>query len=177
MTQARTFPADPQSVAAARRFVVEVLSGSPPELLDAVKLMVSELATNVVGHVQTSFELTLDRTAAEIRVEVADHGGGTPVIRAAGPDDARGRGLQIVDGLADRWGVDYDRPAGKVVWFTLALPAEDVLSDQARSGERTSDRSPVLADQGDSHQPSAPAAGNRGVARWARLRPLTTIWT
>lgn len=132
MTQARSFPGDPQSVGAARRFVVEVLSGSRPELLDAVKLMVSELATNVVGHVQTSFELTLSRTAEEIRVEVADYGGGTPVIRSAGPDDERGRGLQIVDGLADRWGVDYDRPAGKIVWFTLALPAAETLSDQAR---------------------------------------------
>jgi anti-sigma regulatory factor (Ser/Thr protein kinase) len=174
MTQARTFSADPQSVAAARRFVVEVLSGSPPELLDAVKLMVSELATNVVGHVQTSFELTLIRTAQEVRVEVADHGGGTPVIRAAGPDDPRGRGLRIVEGLADRWGVDYDRPAGKIVWFTVALPAADVVSDQARSGERTSHRSPVLADQGDSHQPPPSAAGHRGIARRARLRPLTT---
>jgi anti-sigma regulatory factor (Ser/Thr protein kinase) len=123
VTLTRTFPADPRSVSAARRFVTEVLSGSPPELLDAVELMVSELATNAVGHVQTSFELTLRRTAQEIRVEVRDHGAGTPAIRAPGPDDPRGRGLRIVDGLADRWGVDYQPPAGKIVWFTLAVPA------------------------------------------------------
>jgi anti-sigma regulatory factor (Ser/Thr protein kinase) len=151
MTQARTFPADPRSVSAARRFVTEVLSGSPPELLDAVELMVSELATNAVGHVQTSFELTLGRTAQEIRVEVRDHGGGTPAIRTPGPDDARGRGLRIVDGLADRWGVDYDQRAGKTVWFALTVPeAADTGTEQTRSSsdEKASGLSSGLARRG-----------------------------
>jgi len=149
MTRARAFPADPQSVSAARRFVTEVLSDSPPELLDAVELMVSELATNAVDHVQTGFELTLSRAAREIRVEVRDHGGGTPAIRAPGPDDPRGRGLRIVDGLADRWGVDHDPPAGKIIWFTLALPdAADTVTEHARSGEPTPHPSSGRAQRG-----------------------------
>jgi hypothetical protein len=81
--------------------------------------MVSELATNCIRHVKTGFQLTIRRTRREIRVEVTDHGGGTPAMRSPGPDDPTGRGLRIVDMLSERWGVDHERRGGKTVWFTL----------------------------------------------------------
>ena len=74
--------------------------------------MVSELATNGIRHGQTSFDLVIELTADEIRVEVTDHGGGTPTMRFPGPDEPTGRGLQIVDMLSERWGVESrGRPA------------------------------------------------------------------
>lgn len=49
----------------------------------------------------------------DLKVEVHDSGGGVPVLRE--PSDESGRGLLLVDALADRWGVG-ERDPGKVVW-------------------------------------------------------------
>ncbi len=94
-----------------------------PDVRQSVELMVSELATNVVRHGQTSFSLMIEHTADAIRVEVSDHGGGTPAMRFPGPDEPTGRGLQIVDMLAERWGVERETAAGKTVWFTVSAAA------------------------------------------------------
>jgi anti-sigma regulatory factor (Ser/Thr protein kinase) len=122
MTRTQTFPADRQSVPAARRFATQALATIAPELRQSVELMVSELATNCIRHVRTSFRLTVHRTPDEIRVEVTDHGAGTPRMRSPGPDDPTGRGLRIVDALSEQWGVEPEVPSGKTVWFTLAAP-------------------------------------------------------
>lgn len=130
----RTFPAIPQSVHAARRFAIDALAGAPVGMLEAVELMVSELATNCIRHEQMSFYVTITRSGGEIRVEVTDSGSGKPTLRSPGPDDPSGRGLQIVDMLSQDWGVEPEVPAGKTVWFSLAgdhagaaEPAEDKL--------------------------------------------------
>lgn len=122
MSPRRSFPADPKSVSAARRFVSEALLDRAPEAREAAELMVSELATNCVRHVKSSFALTIEKLPEQVRVEVADHGGGNPTMRSPGPDEPTGRGLRIVDMLSVRWGVEHDRPAGKTVWFTLLAP-------------------------------------------------------
>jgi anti-sigma regulatory factor (Ser/Thr protein kinase) len=122
MSPRRAFPADPKSVSAARRFVSEALFDRAPEAREAAELMVSELATNCVRHVKTSFDLTIEKLPEQVRVEVADRGGGTPTMRSPGPDEPTGRGLRIVDMLSVRWGVEHDRPTGKTVWFTLLAP-------------------------------------------------------
>jgi anti-sigma regulatory factor (Ser/Thr protein kinase) len=118
--QTQTFPAEAQSVPAARRFATRLLAGSGPDVLQAAELMVSELATNSVRHGNTRFDLTIERTSNEIRVEVTDQGGGTPALRSPGPDEPTGRGLRIVDMLSDQWGVER-RVGGKTVWFMLAV--------------------------------------------------------
>lgn len=123
MTHARSFPAVPPSIPAARTFATEALRATAPDALEAIQLMVSELATNAIRHVMSSFDLTIHDAPHEIRVEVTDYGGGTPVKRAAGPEALSGRGLQIVDLLATRWGVTAEPDAGKTVWFELALPS------------------------------------------------------
>jgi anti-sigma regulatory factor (Ser/Thr protein kinase) len=116
--ETQTFPPEAPSVPAARRFATRLLAVSEPEVLQAAELMVSELATNCVRHGNTRFDLTIERTSTEIRVEVTDHGGGTPVVRSPRPDEPTGRGLKIVDMLSDQWGVEQ-RVRGKTVWFTL----------------------------------------------------------
>jgi anti-sigma regulatory factor (Ser/Thr protein kinase) len=105
-------------VPAARRFVRDVLREQSRELLDAVELMASELATNCIHHAQTCFELKIDDAQSQIRVEVRDSGQGRPVPRSPAPTDRTGRGLRIVEAMAEAWGVEPSS-SGKTVWFTV----------------------------------------------------------
>ena len=125
MTSSRTFPHEVQSVPAARRFATSVLHGASAEILEAVELMVSELATNCIRHTNSGFDLTIIRHGMDIRVEATDHAGGTPTMRSPEPTDPSGRGLKIIDMLSARWGVRAQPAKGKTVWFTIsdATPA------------------------------------------------------
>jgi hypothetical protein len=141
----RTFPAVPQSVHAARRFATDTLRGSAAATLEAVELMVSELATNCIRHERTSFHITILGSTREVRIEVTDSGTGTPTMRSPGPDEPSGRGLQIVDMLSERWGVLPEQPSGKTVWFTVpatsgAQAASEGMGSRRRIG---ADVSPV----------------------------------
>ena len=121
----RRFPPEASSVGAAREFVRERLAAHGGDV-EAVVLMVSELATNAIEHGRTDFDLTLrlPRQGSGVRVEVHDSAPGYPIPQHPTIDDTRGRGLQILQGLAQSWGVDIerDRP-GKTVWFCSSLPA------------------------------------------------------
>lgn len=122
MNVERVLPAVPESVALARRFVVESLPTVPSERLDELALMVSELATNCVLHGGHEFHLRVKRVRKQVRVEVTDAGGGVPRMRRAATTEPHGRGLFIVDRLSDRWGVSPPSGrAGKTVWFTLTI--------------------------------------------------------
>ncbi|HET9719525.1 MAG TPA: ATP-binding protein [Solirubrobacteraceae bacterium] len=122
MKLTRRFPAEAESVANARRFAAGLVTDGPPELRETIELMVSELATNCVRHVNASFEVSIEHDGDSYHVEVRDEGGGRPAMRSPSPEDVSGRGLRIVDLLAARWGVRYDADAGKTVWFTLTAP-------------------------------------------------------
>ena len=113
MRDTRTFPHEPQSVPAARRFATGVLRGASTETLEAVELMVSELATNCIRHTDSGFDLTIIRSGSEIRVEATDHAGGTPIMRSPKPTEPSGRGLKIVDMLSAGWGVDLGPDVGQ----------------------------------------------------------------
>ena len=136
MKLSRTFPAEPESVGNARRFAAGLVTDGPPELRETIELMVSELATNCVRHVNASFEVSIERDGDSYHVEVRDEGGGRPAMRSPSPEDVSGRGLRIVDLLAARWGVRYDANAGKTVWFTLTAPA-DTSGRQFRARKAT----------------------------------------
>ncbi|MEV8558122.1 ATP-binding protein [Streptomyces sp. NPDC051917] len=56
--------------------------------------------------------------AVTVRVEVADSSSRAPVPRCAGGDATGGRGLALVDCLADRWGWSPEG-AGKSIWCEL----------------------------------------------------------
>jgi anti-sigma regulatory factor (Ser/Thr protein kinase) len=146
MRRMRTFPAIPQSVHAARRFATDALSGSSASVLEAVELMVSELATNCIRHERTSFHITILGSTQEVRVEVTDSGSGTPTMRSPGPDEPSGRGLQIVDMLSDSWGVEPEDPSGKTVWFTMpAATAMAPASEESGSRRRISEDARAFA--------------------------------
>ena len=125
MRDTRTFPHEPHSVPAARRFATGVLRGASTETLEAVELMVSELATNCIRHTDSGFDLTIIRSGSEIRVEATDQAGGTPTMRSPKPTEPSGRGLKIIDMLSAGWGVDLGPDSGKTVWFTISDSAAE----------------------------------------------------
>lgn len=115
-------PAHPDSVARARRAVAGLGDRIPPDRLEDVRLLVSEIVTNAIRHsgIAGGQRISL-RIAAErgtVRVEVRDQGRGFAVRRIApDPTRASGWGLYLVAELADRWGVDDGRET--CVWFEL----------------------------------------------------------
>jgi serine/threonine-protein kinase RsbW len=87
--------------------------------LEAIELMVSELATNCIRHTDSGFELTITRAGGDIRVAATDEAGGKPEMRSPKPTDPSGRGLKIIDMLSAEWGVEQRAATGKTVWFTV----------------------------------------------------------
>jgi anti-sigma regulatory factor (Ser/Thr protein kinase) len=115
-----------QSVREARRFVSECAEQLGLERMADVQLIVSELANNAILHSGSSFDVTVERLDDDaVRVEVRDFGPGTPRLINRGTEADNGRGLQIVDLLADTWGV-ATRPGGigKSAWFIVAGPSK-----------------------------------------------------
>ena len=113
-------PAEPASAAAARR-AVEGGLGLEGEVLDTVKLLVSELVTNSVRHAglpaTAAIELRVRADAGQVRVEVTDAGRGFDPLERPEPSEDGGWGLRLVESLADRWGVER-APAARV-WCEL----------------------------------------------------------
>ncbi|MFI6276662.1 ATP-binding protein [Streptomyces sp. NPDC050988] len=89
------------------------------ELTDAVELGVTELLANVVRHVpDRRCEFLLLRQVAGVRVEVMDGCPRLPSIPAELSLEAEGgRGLVLLDAVADKWGVEPAVAGGKTVWF------------------------------------------------------------
>lgn len=113
-------PPEPGSVPAARAFARRALHGlGVPHTEDEVTLLVSELATNVVLHAGTPVRLSLARHDGVLRVEVADDSPAPPRLQEPDPLRPGGRGILLVEHMAQRWGVDADG-RGKTIWFELA---------------------------------------------------------
>ena len=114
------------SISAARHVVLELLSvwGTPQDRDDAA-LLVTELVANVVDHVGGEECLTLELTSSEGRLRIAVRDGSSvrPVVHELSRDRPRGRGLLMVQEIADRWGSEDDQ-GGKRVWFELG-PGRD----------------------------------------------------
>ncbi|MFF4407745.1 ATP-binding protein [Streptomyces sp. NPDC001262] len=120
-----SFPASPRSVAAARRFAGRLLAEwGLHDLADDTALLLSELVTNAVVHGcggTGDIELSLGRTPAHLLARVTDPGGRAPLCRQAAEDSENGRGMWLVEQLADGWG-HHPSGTGTTVWFTLPLP-------------------------------------------------------
>ncbi|GGS89692.1 ATP-binding protein [Planobispora rosea] len=112
--------AAPASVREARSLVRRELPGwGAEDLVDDCVLIVSELVTNAVRHGGAACVLRLGGDGVQVYGELFDPGRGAPRMREAGMDATGGRGLQIVDALADDWGVSWPESGGKIVWFVL----------------------------------------------------------
>ncbi len=114
-----------RSVPLARHVTLDVLQGwDARHDLDDAALLVSELVSNVVDHVEGEAVLTLELALADdwLRISVADGSAVRPVVRELGEERPRGRGLQLLQAIADRWGAE-DHEGGKRVWFELRPPS------------------------------------------------------
>ncbi|MEU7136272.1 ATP-binding protein [Streptomyces sp. NPDC046261] len=125
--RAVSLPAAPPSVAAARRFSERLLAEwGLGELTADATLLLSELVTNAIVHVPEGagdVELVISRTPDHLLAQVSDAGGCLPLCAEAGPDSENGRGMWLVEQIADRWGHHASGTGtGKTVWFALSLP-------------------------------------------------------
>jgi anti-sigma regulatory factor (Ser/Thr protein kinase) len=123
MKKSRAFPKDATSVAAARRFVAEVLPDLPTEAGETVILLVSELVTNAIVHAESEVKVTVAYRirSALVRVEVNDGSRTRPIELRPSSTTPHGRGVQLVGALSDEWGVRQARGrSGKTVWFELS---------------------------------------------------------
>ncbi|MFC7817727.1 MULTISPECIES: ATP-binding protein [unclassified Streptomyces] len=136
---------DPSEVGRARRWARSRLAGSGIQadepLAETLVLLVSELVTNAVVHTGRSAVLRLvlpgavteGAGEATVRLEVDDASDRAPVPRCVDGDQTGGRGLALVDGLADRWGWSREG-TGKRIWCELDRCAgpEDTASVRGR---------------------------------------------
>jgi serine/threonine-protein kinase RsbW len=103
-------PFAPSSVSVARQrlksWMLEV--GESPESVEDARIIISELVANAVRHARPladgNLQVTWNREGEEIQVSVTDGGATTrPRNVHAAPTALAGRGIAIVDALAQRW--------------------------------------------------------------------------
>ncbi|MFG2652833.1 SpoIIE family protein phosphatase [Streptomyces sp. NPDC048436] len=115
--------AEPERIAGARRHVRDLLHDwADADQVDSAVLMVSEMITNVLVHTDGDAllvaEVIGEPGARRLRAEVADGSDDLPHKRHPGELASSGRGLVLMELLADEWGVD-PRGEGKCIWFEL----------------------------------------------------------
>ncbi|MER5517611.1 ATP-binding protein [Streptomyces sp. NPDC002763] len=133
--------------------------------LDPAALIVAELANNAATHGRVpgrNFRLLLYVVGDTLRIEVTDTRGDrlphpqAPTI----PTAEAGRGLLLVDALADRWGVTQDRPPRKTVWAELTFPVpESPKPNPPRSGPTCAPYAPPTGEKAPHQAPPLPPAG------------------
>ncbi|MGW4892315.1 ATP-binding protein [Kitasatospora sp. NPDC004240] len=120
----------------ARGFLRAYLAGleTGEQYADVGELLLGELFANAVRHAKSPADRLVELRFAvaggqRLRIEVHDAGGGLPSLREVSEEDEGGRGLFLVNELAERWGCTA-RPGGigKVVWALIA-PAHGAQSE------------------------------------------------
>ncbi len=140
--------ADPAEVGRARRWARSRLAvcgiGADEPLAETLVLLISELVTNAVVHTGCPAVLRMllpdvPAPSGTVRVEVADSSSRAPQPRDADGGDTNGRGLALVDGLADRWGWQEESTGGKRIWCEVdrgvsGLPVGEALLPAPSAG-------------------------------------------
>jgi len=120
-----------------RRFLAHtlVLCDSAVDEGDA-SLVLSELVTNAVEHGETgTVRVALHVGSTSLRIEVVDSSEDEPrLLESAVALAEEGRGLRIVDGVAEDWGWSPADGDQKVVWAVLGAPSPSLVDTFTRSG-------------------------------------------
>jgi anti-sigma regulatory factor (Ser/Thr protein kinase) len=114
-------PGRVSQVAAARTIVGAIVTAwGLAERVDDAKFVASELLTNAIDHApgQETYELELEQRDRRLRVSLADGSSIRPVVAQLDHDRPRGRGIRLIEALAQSWGSD-DHRGGKRVWVEL----------------------------------------------------------
>ncbi|MDX3757825.1 SpoIIE family protein phosphatase [Streptomyces mirabilis] len=118
-------PGDPEALTEARHMIrAAVRAWGGGERADEVELVADELITNALMHTEGAAIVTLrvlSGPGRRLRAEVEDSSSALPRRREAGVSGVSGRGLLLVDRLADVWGVEA-RGGGKCVWCEFLVP-------------------------------------------------------
>ena len=118
-----TLPLTPTAALQARHEIrAQLVSWYLAEHADTVELIVTELVTNAMQHGEPrgTVAVALAADAQRIRVSVIDASALRPVARQVEADETSGRGMRIVEALADRWGVDDLAGGRKEVWVEVS---------------------------------------------------------
>jgi len=115
-------PEGPHAVAAARRGIDPLESQVGQQMMQDMRLLVSELVTNSVRHSghngSTAVELEVSVTATRVLVRVTDSGPGFETSPRGPEDDpGSGWGLFLVEQISDRWGIEAN--GATQVWFEI----------------------------------------------------------
>jgi PAS domain S-box-containing protein len=131
-----SLPSNPHAPARVRRAIEKLAGSLPGDVMEQLKLLATELVTNSCRHAAAKGDpigvvLAVDDHA--VRLAVTDTGPGfeVPDGGPAHDDDESGRGLFIVDALADRWGVDSE--GGSRVWLEMGLGTAEAAATPPRS--------------------------------------------
>ena len=118
------FEATPISASRARTFVSgHLVEHRLQYLIDPVRLVASELATNAMVHANTAFSVTLAALGETVLLTVRDDSRSALVRRVAHAMDESGRGLEIVNVVSLDWGINEDAAGSKAVWASFAIRA------------------------------------------------------
>ncbi|MFJ9180276.1 ATP-binding protein [Streptomyces sp. NPDC102360] len=116
------FAAEPEELAGLRRIVrLHLMHWGLHDLVDSAQLCVTEMVSNVITHVGigTPTELSLLMNGAFLRIEVQDPDlRALPTLLLAAGDSESGRGVRMLDAVANRWGV-LIKAERKVMWCEL----------------------------------------------------------
>jgi anti-sigma regulatory factor (Ser/Thr protein kinase) len=148
-------PADPRTPARVREFVAHHLQvHDRPHLVEPVRLVASELATNAVLHSGTDLLVTLLEEQGMVVLSVEDFRPHRwPSLEVAAATAERGRGLWIVEVLSEDWGVRTEARGSKAIWASFPAHADEPEA------------------LGCSCRATHPAAGNAGAARLSLVSP------
>jgi anti-sigma regulatory factor (Ser/Thr protein kinase) len=114
---------EPEVVRTARHALDQLANLLPPEKLEDVRLVVSELVSNSIRHAGLSpndqISLRVRVSAGSVTGRICDSGPGfeVPSELYPRPDLRGGWGLPIVESISDRWGVEGNSHV--CVWFEL----------------------------------------------------------
>lgn len=118
------FAAVPASASKARDFICQHLAAHQlPYLVEDVRLVASELATNAMVHARTPFVVTLSERDGVVRLTIRDGSTSIPVRSTPQVMDMSGRGLMLVELLSNEWGASADPDGTKTVWASFSTRA------------------------------------------------------
>ncbi|MGW0782187.1 SpoIIE family protein phosphatase [Streptomyces sp. NPDC002913] len=119
--------ADPQGLSEARSIVRQALKDwDLAGLADDAELVTGELLVNVLLHTEGGAVLTLEvlpEPVRRIRLSVQDRSSVWPRRRTPGETSTSGRGLLLLDAVAECWGIE-PRGEGKAVWCEIGPPPQ-----------------------------------------------------